>query len=784
MSRKMQRSISKWLNWKSGAAVLAVLLIAAIVLQFTIGWGNIWGALFGTAGPEGGQTCLPTCAENDGKFLSLVGEDMASFGGEEIVLWITVPGDWGSFEVGFFDGDAGRDNAGNVNVRGGNWDSTTTESTYTLYADPVRNGVGNEQVAVWSSSGMPNNAWFNATVSTGANARTPNGDFAYRLELTRPVEGVGINALKVRSNAWLSTGQADLVDANFSIAAMMVSYGFPSSDLSILYPQFQDWTNMGECNYKGDWEFYFYVPTSTAVLEFWDGDFDRGSVPGAGGGADTDDPNTEGVPVWASSFAQPEGVAGSYLGTPGRGSPPDNCASIIYRRGDPVWYQVVDPNGVPIYKNGEPGNSNEPSGTEEWEHFVLTTDTGKYPVNSVADQSTSQILPGLYRWDIYGLDAYNTVWIRTNETICTPEGCPPPVWCDTECACPRTIGYWKNNFDKILAGKTKGIQESRESLEWGLRNIALVSPLYRHGIDYCNPVPISDPTPMTLEEAHVILMRDKKDYPGCDNKTMLARALQQNLATWMNLGTSKIGYNVVTTLNGIAGGYYEGTMWEALNYAQDIILYQRGDAGLLERAKDIADMINNGELNVDPDDRGCDEYANVIPPDKQPPKHNDLPEQPKHPEEPKPIIGCDTPRTNQYGVENPTNNPFYGIKFEYQSGTEIRDGGFDEFRYTVPTDVADGITSVHLEAKAADIVGDVFLDGCQFNQFIPCDHTVNSNGFTFSFQGAVDNNDGSLTLVFYVWNDNPHGLSHATFGLPDGVVPANPSGGYQSQVCP
>ncbi len=776
MSRKMRRTIGKWLNWKTGTAVLAVLLIAVLVVQFTVGWGNIWGSLFGTAGPEGGQTCIPSCSETDGKFLSVAGQRMDSFAQSRIVLWVSVPADWPSFELGFFDGDSGKDNNGNVGgMWVGNWDETTDEIVYRLYADPVKNGSGTQPIQEWRGNrDMPNNAWFNATLNNDPRALGPNQKwYYYRLECTRQGNSWGISAFKVRSTAWLTTGKADLVDASLSIVGMVGN----ENDLRVMYPNFQSYTNLGPSNYTGDWQLYFYVPTETVYLEMWDGDFDRGSWNNTA--LDNDDPNTEGVPPWAGSDAKPEGIGG-WLG---KGSPADNYSWNVWRVGEPVWYQIVDPAGVPIHINGEPGNPMCPSGTEEWERFSITSDPGRYPVPNVADKFADRIQPGMYRWDIHGLDLHNTVWVRVNYEICSPEGCPPPPWCDTECSCPRTIGYWKNNVNKVLNNK-KGTQETRESLEFALRNIALVSPLYRSGIDLCNPAPIGGTTPLTLEEANRILQRKANDYPGCDVNSMLARALQQNLATWLNLGSSKIGYNVTTTLNGIAGGYYEGSMWEALNYAQNIILYQRGDAGLLERAKDIADMINNGELNVDPEDRACDQYTNVIPPAKQPPRHNDMPKQPKHPEPPAPIVGCDVPRTNQYNVENPTNNPFYGIKFEYQSGTEIRDGGFDQFRFTLPADVVNGMTSIQLEAKAADIVGMATLDGCQFNGFTPCERAVESNGFIFTFQGAVDNGDGTLTLVFHVQNMNGFGLSHATFGLPDGVVPASPSGNYQSAVCP
>lgn len=777
MSRKMQRSIGKWLNWKTGVGVLAVLLIAALILQFTIGWGEIIRSIFGTAGPEGGQTCLPTCNtgdQEDGRFLMISNSGEATFAGRRIVVWVTVPADWGTFELGIFDGDSGKDNNGNINLKGGNWDDTTTEATYTLYADPAKNGLVGQQVAQWMGQSMPNNAWFNQTLNQDPRALTPDKkNYIYRLEVTQPIQSGGLNGFKLRSTGWMSAGRASLVNAELAFMGALMTM----PDFNILYPQNQGLTKPGVSKYNGDWQWYFYLPTNTVTLEIWDGDFDRGSYNGFG--LDTDDPNTVGKPSWASADTQDEGIGGTYLGNPGRGAPADNASKIYYRIGDPVWYEIVNPAGVPIFQNGNPGNPNEPSGTEEWEKYLITADTGQFPVPTAADAECSVLQPGMYHWDIHGLDLHNIAFIRTDYEVCPAGDCPPPPWCDTECSCPRTIGYWKNNVKKILEGKPKGIQETRESLEWALRNIALVSPLYRHGLNVANPVPISDPTPLTLEEANAILQK-------AAGNTMLDRALQQNLATWLNLGSSKIGYNVTTSLDGIAGGHYEGSMWDALNYAQNIILYQRGDAGLLERAKDIADMINNGALNGDPAERSCSDanYQQQFPPAKQPPKHQNMPKQPKHPEPPAPVVGCEPPRTNQYGVESPTNNPFYGIKFEYQSGTEIRDGGFDEFRYTLPADVVNGMTAIQLEAKAGEIVGQGTLDGCQFNAFTPCDRTLENNGFLFTFHGAVDNGDGTMTLTFTIQNMNGYGLSHATFGLPDGVVPSNPSGGYQSEVCP
>ncbi|MBD3249056.1 hypothetical protein GF336_03350 [Candidatus Woesearchaeota archaeon] len=52
---------------------------------------------------------------------------------------------------------------------------------------------------------------------------------------------------------------------------------------------------------------------------------------------------------------------------------------------------------------------------------------------------------------------------------------------------------------------------------------------------------------------------------------------------------------------------------------------------------------------------------------------------------------------NNYEVENPTNNPFYSIKYE-TLGEGVRDGGYDIFSFTLDQDISYPIT---LQAKAA-----------------------------------------------------------------------------------
>jgi hypothetical protein len=580
---------------------------------------------------------------------------MRTFAGEKIVVWISVPGNMTSFEMGIFDGDSGRDDNGASNWTQGNWDDETTPGTYTLYADPLKNNNGGAgsglQVGQWlgndtnsssatctvSAPTMPNNAWYTITCSQVPQAQGPNGHYFYRLEVTQPIESYGGNAFKLRSTGYLSTGRLDLVNASFAIVGQIATI----KDVPILYPQYGgSLSNAGPSNYTGDWAFKLFVPNSQTTLEFWNGDFDRGTSPSAPP-ADTDDPNTTGKPPWAGPFCYDEGVGGNGTGI---GAPADDYFHPIYRRTPPVIYEIVDPNGVPIYTD------DNPSGTEEWEDFIVSTSP-----TVTADLLTDSIPEGFYTWHIIGLDAHNLVFIRTNMCIADqPFGCTS-VWYEGDC--PRTIGYWKNNVKKVLIeGRTRGVQESVQTLEWGLRNVALASPLFRHGINVQNPVTIADPVPLTAEEADMILQRDKGTYPGGRDaaNSMLARALPQNLAAWLNLATGKVG---PTTIIELPAGY-QGTLWDALQTAQDIILNRRDDAAALEYAKNIGDQINNGLLGEDAATSVCQDYVQLIPPGKQPKKFNDMPEAPTPVPPPPPVASCTSDQDCPVCSGNPCDSIF------------------------------------------------------------------------------------------------------------------------------
>ncbi|MFC1879773.1 hypothetical protein ACFLZW_07645, partial [Chloroflexota bacterium] len=752
-------SFNRWLRSTAGIATIAGVVVVALVVAVLgqqLGW---WGAGPGTAGlpeatfpdPIGGYTCLPTCVENDAKFINTVAYDQYSFGGAKIVVWIGVPGNKADFQWGLFDGDAGEDGSN------GNWDYRPVPTTYTLYADKLRDGSGQTVVDSKTSGEMANNAWSDFTVAVGDAAKAPSGHYFYRLEATYDGSLYGSNRFKLRSTAYLGSG-----DSNSPAETSLPLVGAlgTNNDGGIVWPQWNSFSDPGPSTYTGEWQFYFMVPTYSKAVEIWDGDFDRGTS--AQVDFDTDDPNTVGKPAWAGAAAVEERAGG-------KGIPNDNSSNTLAIRLPAVQYTLIDPAGDPVYQNAEP------SGTEEWELFSMHTaeyDATITDPAQKADLVVDEIKAGLYTLHIKGLDLYNIVWLTTPYCISDSEdGCGPPVW--PEGSCPRTIGYWKNNVAKVLIdNKTRGVQESRETLEWALDNVALKSKIYQTGIDVSAPTELFNHTRLTDAEADMILQRDKKNYPG-DEQSMLARALQQNLATWLNLGSGKIGEHTYITLN-LPSGPFTGTVMEALREAEDIIL----NGGDLERAKDIGDHINNGLLGEDAEVSTCDDYVEIIPPDKQPPERDKMPKG-KKPEMPNDVPPNDEPvcsAANTYNVENPTNSPFYGIKFEFASGAEVKNGNSDIFKVTLPADVVQAMTSVQMEAKAAgDVaISQMVLQGCDFTSPLPCGEPIKEGEFSFAFNGAVDNGDGTYTLRFEVYVYGEHGLSHVTIGLPDGVVPSGP----------
>jgi hypothetical protein len=147
--------------------------------------------------------------------------------------------------------------------------------------------------------------------------------------------------------------------------------------------------------------------------------------------------------------------------------------------------------------------------------------------------------------------------------------------------------------------------------------------------------------------------------------------------------------------------------------------------------------------------------------------------------------GCASPRVNQYSVENPTTWPGNGIRYAFTGGTDIKNGAWDDFKFTLTTAEAQALTEVPMSAAAGTRgFGFTTLTGCDFAGTATCGPNAN-NSFVFSFQGAEDNGDGTMTLTFRVQNDRTFArLKSTRMGLPNGIQPSSPLSEYQSVVCP
>jgi hypothetical protein len=358
-------------------------------------------------------TCLPTCEGNDARFLSVAGTGLATIADQPIILTFAAPADSTSLEIGIFDGNTA-----------GMWDFGTTEAQYTLYADPLLTGDTSTIVAQRLGSSMPNNenAWSNFVVPNVEAARSPSGNYFYRMEV-RPV----VLNTRFWSNFKVRTDGLVMLNAQpFSYVAPLLT----DADRGVIYPNFPD---LSGTTYNGRFNFHFYVPVSVASMVLWDGDFDHGSYNRVDN--DTDDPNTPGAP-FLPSWADPantnfEGVAiGNVNPTYGQttGAPSDDSQSDIFRRSPSIAYDLVLPDGRTF-------TNNNPTGNVEWEQFVIGPASGPtlpdYPIDG-------QLPSGMYSVrgrgvDISNLNAwkfsYNVVGV-CGVTILgnDPDPCKPPLF--------------------------------------------------------------------------------------------------------------------------------------------------------------------------------------------------------------------------------------------------------------------------------------------------------------------------------------------------------------------
>lgn len=365
-----------------------------------------------SAASTGSLRCLPTCDVTDGRFLAIASQNLVTLSETKLDLQISVPAGAASFSIGVFDGDMrGVDSAGVAH-----WDTGfAAPYEYSLYADPSADGTGTVPVALQAgsvsvlSTAMPDNGWIDFTIATGPEARTPSGNFFYRLNIRLLSSSIQAqNTFKIRTSAVLSGLTLDPVARPFSYMANLAGL----ADLQMVYPSFPA---LSPSRFDGTFSFFFDLPSSRQELVVWDGDFDYGKFDGTA--RDTDDPDTPGAPFmpeWFTVDTVSEGVA---VGSPGTtGNPADDrspAGNGIYLLKSPsVRYDLIFPDGKTF------ANEN-PSGNQEWERFRVSTD----PFDpSLMDYSTPAIPPGTYHLRISGLDMSNlNALVLPYRVVCVDE---------------------------------------------------------------------------------------------------------------------------------------------------------------------------------------------------------------------------------------------------------------------------------------------------------------------------------------------------------------------------
>lgn len=334
---------------------------------------------------------IPSGDPDDGKFLGVFGAGLQTLSGLTTQIYIGVPSNESSFEVGIFDAEVTA-----------NWDYDTSGrglTIYKIYKDPLKSGAVSMLLDNWTSEDGINDDFLNKNYTVDNDARAPSGNYFYRLEISWEDPSVTTaNLFKVRS-----TGQLSL--------AKNQEFGFAGAPQNLTADPC-----VGEPGntYDGAWDFYFYVPTKRGLVKFRDGDSDRY--------LDTDDFNTPNVDPDGAGPAIAEGVNNGQPQDTGPDNPYGTCAII-----EPsVYYYVEDPAGNQY-------NNTNPAGNTEWENFIIEYNS------TDADHNTSYVLPaGLWQLDIRALDGHNGDYFNTSFEIFTSPEPPLPVSPPPTIKPPRT----------------------------------------------------------------------------------------------------------------------------------------------------------------------------------------------------------------------------------------------------------------------------------------------------------------------------------------------------------
>ncbi len=373
--------IPKWTSSISGKGAVVLLSIFLVVSAFSmVGQKSVRETQVEKPRPMTTYYAIPSEDPDDGKFLGVFGSGMSTLGGLETIIYIGVPSNQTSFELGIFDADITH-----------MWDYDSIErgvSNFALFKDPLKDRDSSMLLDNWTSEDGIDDQYINMTYSTDNAARAPSGNFFYRLEVRwEDPTLITANLFKVRS-----TGQLSL--------AKNQEFGFAGAPQNLTSDP--DVGQPGN-DYDGAWDFFFYVPTEQLKVEFRDGDADRY--------LDKDDWNTPNVDPDGSGPAIAEGENNGAPEDNGPGNPYGNRTIV-----EPsVYYYVMDPAGN-VY------NNTDPSGNTEWEIFNM-----EYNSTS-ADYNTTYVLPaGVWQFSVRGLDGHNGFYLNSSFESFTSTDPPLPI---------------------------------------------------------------------------------------------------------------------------------------------------------------------------------------------------------------------------------------------------------------------------------------------------------------------------------------------------------------------
>lgn len=376
---------------KCAPVILGFVLLAsafAMVGQKNLTIGSVGNPTPNTAS----YYAIPSEDPDDGKFLGVFGAGMSTLGGLETIIYIGVPANQTSFELGIFDADITH-----------MWDYDVIErgqSNFALFKDPLKDGDTSMLLDNWTSEDGIDDQYLNMTYATDTDARAPSGNFFYRLEVRwEDPTFISANLFKVRS-----TGQLSL--------AKNQEFGFAGAPQNLTSDP--DVGKPGN-SYDGAWDFYFYVPKERETVKFRDGDSDRY--------LDKDDFNTPNTDPDGAGPAQAEGA--------NNGAPEDTGPIEQHPYGNrtiiqpSVYYYITDPAGNEY-------NNTDPSGDTEWENFIIEYNSTNGDYNT-----TYMLSAGLWQLSVRALDGHNGDYFNTSFEIFTttdpplPLSPPPDVVADT-----------------------------------------------------------------------------------------------------------------------------------------------------------------------------------------------------------------------------------------------------------------------------------------------------------------------------------------------------------------